>query len=317
MERVIGKQYRSYWMGISMSFIILFHLVYQRGTSDAFFRFLKMLFLQGEMGVNIFFFLSAYGLCHSFRTNSIGKFYWKRVKRLYPMYLLFLIGILLFRIEYRSAYFEWSFFLNRIFGLTVFGTPNELTGDAWYMSACIILYAIFPLLYKGIDKLASKGWQWVFLLIMVLTLVYYIPGTHLLVMGMFHARFQVIALGIATYFYLNSKAPNSLLKLYACTASLSLLTYNDCSFYFFIPLILWAFDKATIRFPLFNTMSFIGQHSLEIYLAQVFGLQVLFDNGEGNYYLDAFMGLMVTACLSVVLYYFQEYFLKVFPIVKR
>ena len=80
MDKVFGINFRSYWMGISICMVMLLHIVMYRSSDEFLFRTLKMLFLQGDAGVNVFFFLSAYGLCHSLENNSINKYYRNRRK---------------------------------------------------------------------------------------------------------------------------------------------------------------------------------------------------------------------------------------------
>lgn len=307
MERVLGKCSRKYWMGISIFAVIMLHIVYERQTSDLFFKFLKMTFLQGDMGVNIFFFLSSYGLCCSFDGHSLSRFYWNRIKRVYPVYLVFIFGIMVWRMQYKGCAFEITYILERLSGCNVLRHEPFLEGDAWYMSALIILYVTFPLLYKGVNILAKIGWQWIYMLVVLITILYYIPITGTVMAGAFHARLHIILLGMSTYFL---KMEKDLLKLYVGTACLSLLTYNDCSFYFYIPLILYGVDKTNLKMPMFSLFSFLGEHSLELYLAQVFGLQVLFLHLHNNYYLDVFVCLLVTAILSFIFYMIQSVFLQ-------
>lgn len=66
---------KQFLMGIAITFVWLYHL---RCTchhlGDPLF---KPLFI----GVDIFLFLSAYGLCFSYNKNSLGQFYKNRIKR--------------------------------------------------------------------------------------------------------------------------------------------------------------------------------------------------------------------------------------------
>ena len=49
----------------------------------------------GFLGVGIFLFLSAYGLCKSIEKNAVVLFYKHRVERVVPMYLIMGVGICL------------------------------------------------------------------------------------------------------------------------------------------------------------------------------------------------------------------------------
>lgn len=302
MDRVFGVQYRSYWMGISICLVMLLHIVMYRSSDDFLFRTLKMLFVQGDAGVNVFFFLSAYGLCHSYENNPIRKYYRNRIARIYPMYLLYIVGLYMYRgnpIDYKSLFLDLT-------GLKVF-CWDERPGDAWYMSAIIITYLCFPLLYALMAKPIMRKWKAVFFVIIIITFIYYTPGMHSIFLGMFHARLHVILLGIASYFIIKEKQESTLITLYSSVAALSLFFYNDCSFYFYIPLVLWSCDRLIITHPCFKLFSFIGRHSLEIYLAQVLTLQVLLAKTCGNYYLDVLLCLLFTIPLACLLHFAHKY----------
>jgi len=72
---------RSYLMGIAMLFVIVYHLfcwVFNPiGVCNI-----------GYVGVDIFLFLSGFGLAHSFERNSLIDFYINRLKRIYSIYFI-------------------------------------------------------------------------------------------------------------------------------------------------------------------------------------------------------------------------------------
>lgn len=196
MKNILSKEYRQYWMGIAITSVIMLHIVYDRQTSDYVFKFIKMAFLQGDMGVNIFFFLSAYGLCHSYENNSLIKFYKKRFKRLFPIYIIFLIGIMIYQI---GLTLDFKYLVFNLTGLNMFPIiGNSNLTNAWFIPAIILLYIFFPILYK----LTKKFKRVLFHIIIAITIIYYIPHCHNIILGMFHARFQTIILAIATYIYI-------------------------------------------------------------------------------------------------------------------
>lgn len=307
MNRILGKNYRNYWMGIAITAVMMLHLVYDRQTSDYIFKIIKMIFLQGDMGVNIFFFLSTYGLCHSYENNKLKTFYKNRFKRLFPIYFIFLFGIMMYQI---GLMVNIKFLLYNILGLNMFPILGNIKlSSAWFIPAIILIYALFPILYNLTRKACDKGL--VFHIILILTVFYYMPNSHFYILGMFHARFHIIILGIATYFYLKENNTRYLLSLYTYTAVLTLFTYNDCSFYFYIPLILYCIDSLNFQLPHFTFFSFIGKYSLEIYLAQFFSLQILFLEMDGNYYFDAIICLTITGCLAYGFHLCQKTFWRI------
>lgn len=72
-------------MGFAIVWIILFHFK----AFDAV-PILGEIFRIGELGVDIFLLVSAFGLCHSInKTKSIKQFYAKRLIRIFPTWLFF------------------------------------------------------------------------------------------------------------------------------------------------------------------------------------------------------------------------------------
>ena len=85
------SKFRAEHMGLAMVFIVLFHVGLPR--SDAFFGLRRM----GNIGVDIFMFLSGIGLWYSWvksqthRTGFIRRwcsFYWRRLLRVYPAWVV-------------------------------------------------------------------------------------------------------------------------------------------------------------------------------------------------------------------------------------
>lgn len=70
MESIVGKHARYYWMGIAMLWIVVFHWMTPicniETISSTVRQTLLRIFGSGYVGVDIFLFLSSYGLCYSF-----------------------------------------------------------------------------------------------------------------------------------------------------------------------------------------------------------------------------------------------------------
>jgi len=118
----------------------------------------------GHFGVQIFIFLSAYGLAKSHweDESSWASFMWSRIRKLYPMF-----GLVLLFWTLLAAMHEGFFSLVREAGLgillTVAGistlTPGHafpVVGPWWFIPFIMQFYAIWPLL----ARLGKKyGWQ--------------------------------------------------------------------------------------------------------------------------------------------------------------
>ena len=93
MEKsVLSNNSRQWWMGFSMIWIILFHLWTLEGGVKNYveINFFDFFFSKGYLGVDIFFFLSAYGCACSFSNNSWKRFYKNRILRLFPVYAIYI-----------------------------------------------------------------------------------------------------------------------------------------------------------------------------------------------------------------------------------
>lgn len=78
------SKYRMPVMGISMVSIMLYH---ENWIADGiFFEWVRML---GYIGVEVFLFISGFGIAHSLAKNSLGRYYKNRIIRLMPACILF------------------------------------------------------------------------------------------------------------------------------------------------------------------------------------------------------------------------------------
>jgi peptidoglycan/LPS O-acetylase OafA/YrhL len=146
---------RTIIMGFATLLVVLFHSYYREiGTV------LNIICKTGEVGVDIFLFVSAIGLFFSFTKNSnVKEFYKKRLIRILPS--IFII---------RTIYYLFSgvdilTYLERITLISLFIDGSR---DLWFFTLIIILYFLYPLLYKVIDRKGIKG----LLLLLLITYVF-------------------------------------------------------------------------------------------------------------------------------------------------
>lgn len=138
--------YRGCIMGIAALLVMFHHLTFKPDGSifaDAY-MFVRHL---GAMGVDIFLFVSGFGLSFSLsKDNNATNFYKKRIARIIPSYvvimvLYYIISALLF------GKFNVTNFLLEIFTVRFWIDG----GGFWYVSAAVLLYILFPVLYKCIS----------------------------------------------------------------------------------------------------------------------------------------------------------------------
>ncbi|MBQ8701282.1 MAG: acyltransferase [Prevotella sp.] len=200
MNYALLSKYRGELMGAAMLFVILFHVWLPK--SHMFYSLHKC----GNVGVDMFLFLSGIGLWFSWTKDSkpstlnskLLSFYRRRLLRIYPAWLI--IAALYYIPNYLNApnggyspdipnlianiAVGWSFW--RIDDLTF-----------WFVPAIMMLYVFAPFYMMLIQK--NEQWRWlpvVFLVWMVM--VQYMPPVHAAVghVEIFWSRIPIFLLGI-------------------------------------------------------------------------------------------------------------------------
>lgn len=115
--------------GFSIIYIICFH----SGFSP--------LFGRGFIGVDVFLFLSAFGLCFSLEKHNLQKFYLRRLNRIYPLFVI--SNLLKWVIERLQGVRTglWDSICD-ISGITFLGIGG--THLLWFIPSLMILYILTP-----------------------------------------------------------------------------------------------------------------------------------------------------------------------------
>lgn len=144
------SKYRSELMGIASIWVALYHF-----TSTLSANVLHYVSMTGYGGVDIFLFLSGFGLTYGYRHHSVGSFYWRRFIRLYPTYLVFLlIDYLLHRLSHQPC--SLTDVLRCSTGIGYFFPHIGWPESDWYISFMYVLYLIFPL-WMWLCKTSSES----------------------------------------------------------------------------------------------------------------------------------------------------------------
>lgn len=305
-ECVLSHNSRKWWMGFSMIWIILFHLWLMKGGVKSYcdIDFLDFFFRKGELGVDIFFFLSMYGCACSYCKNSLKKFYLNRFLRLFPIYPLYTIILIITFVQFYGQPF-WQVFVGQITGLSTF-TFSHFRIE-WYIPALILVYALFPLLYK-LSKLLQGNIYFYCVTILIFSLFVFVIDR--IFIPLFAYRIPIIIIGTVTFFLLEKNESQKLLVYYLSAAAISFLMINNiilsCSL--IVPLLLLAFSKSGVILPFNSFFSFIGKHSLEIYLAQNLALDHFMGNTSfQNPFIKFPLCILIIIIGSCTLYYIQSF----------
>ena len=104
LNSLISKN-RQALTGISIIAILLYHAYVWITPQD---NNLLKLFTYGYAGVDIFMFLSGWGLCFSYSKNRISSFYFRRFIRIFPLTILSGLIVSLFVYRYGGAITCWD-----------------------------------------------------------------------------------------------------------------------------------------------------------------------------------------------------------------
>ena len=258
-------------MGVATLLILLCHAAPNGVTLPLFF---DKLFGLGNIGVDVFFFLSGVGLFFSIKKRKISFFRWyiRRYKRILIPYFIIAIP------WYGSrVFFTDDTIVNFVLNLTTVSFWLEHKG-AWFVAALVPLYLVSPFFYKLVNN--GQGIIFLFLVILICTFCdKIIPsyGVFLNVNFVLH-RLPCFFIGLFSGSYiLNKKKINffsflisvlCLIILLKCMHSVNLISegYIWPSIFILIPFcccIFNNFKKVGVFFVL------LGKISLESYLMNI------------------------------------------------
>lgn len=171
-------------MGVAMLMVIAYHFALHFGLYHS------PLIVRGDIGVDIFFFLSGYGCCFSASKHSSRVFYTNRIKRIMPIYLI--IGTLTIFANYVFLNQDLSTIdIYRIFCISFF-THDDLS--VWYIHASLLFYLFTPFIIEMFNKCGFKIYYYLTLCLVVviyLCIYFHHPNINLMLY-----RFVSYLLGI-------------------------------------------------------------------------------------------------------------------------
>ena len=146
------SRFRAEQMGAAMLFVILFHVALDRG--DPFYGLRRC----GNVGVDIFLFLSGVGLWFAWtKTPSVSHFYRRRLIRILPTWLI--CSTAFYLRDYLGARRFSKDIVDLIGDITInwdFWLHDELT--FWYVPAIMALYLVAPWYMRLIERYPTYRW---------------------------------------------------------------------------------------------------------------------------------------------------------------
>lgn len=271
LNRLSAK--RSIIMGIAMLWIVFFHSSISTDNMPIL-HYLKQM---GDIGVDIFLFVSGIGIYYSLQKHeSIKSYLISRLSRILPAFLLintfwFIIHDL---IVYKTGLIN---FVKNITTLSFWLDGNLTT---WYLSSILVLQLVAPLLIKLLNRWESR--VCILICIFVLCIVFFIRFTqfnevigHLLI-WICRIPIYVVGLWCGKYVQNNKSLRLPVPVLAVIAAGCVIITLGTLGFLpIYIPFVIkyiayWPLSIIlTVLFtfiPNMRVLTWIGMHSLEIYL---------------------------------------------------
>lgn len=153
----IDQEHTNQLKGLAILMVIFSHIGYFLDSSD---EFLYPLSVAGGVGVNMFLFLSGFGLTASALKShhSVLGFYLKRLKRIFiPMWtvvsLFFVLDILILKINYPLSTIIQTF----LGFFPVADIYTSFNSPLWYFTLILFYYLIFPLVFYRYAPILSAA----------------------------------------------------------------------------------------------------------------------------------------------------------------
>ena len=250
---------RQLLMGGSIILILLYHaFCWIPPEKENYFKVFKY----GYIGVDIFLYLSGFGLCYSYTKQSILNFYIRRIIRIFPLYIIsgtILSSIFIILGEHISA---WDFFCN-ISTLSYYHVGGTYWN--WYIPAIVLLYFLFPLFIILYKKYGTVLYVITNMAVIISIGCFSIPWQYECLI----TRIPIFALGILSFLYRSDKYTLNILFFLTFTLFVITCSYNLSVFYqtaTFCPLLLiltFHFNNV-IKYP--KLCDFFGRHTFEFFL---------------------------------------------------
>lgn len=185
------SRFRAEQMGAAMLFVILFHVALDRG--DPFYGLRRC----GNVGVDIFLFLSGVGLWFSWvKTPDVLRFYRRRLLRIVPTWIV--VATAFYLPDYLGARRFSHSIVDLIGDITInwdFWLQDELT--FWYVPAIMALYLVAPWYMRLVQSRPVYRWLPLLMVIWCVMVQWVLPIHHAVGhIEIFWSRVPIFFIGI-------------------------------------------------------------------------------------------------------------------------
>lgn len=219
VDRVLEK--RAQLMALAIIFVVIYHYKCWIG---GFPWYIGSILKFGYIGVDIFFFLSGFGLACSFQKNSIRQFYKNRAIKVLPCYFLYGV-ILLLNTAFLGGTFTW---LDVLYKFSTLEYTFRHEGIDWFVSAILQLYLLFPLIFLFVKKVRLVAVMATFIVVYAITVIHDFHWTHLAMLQ----RLPMFVMGVYCYVFRIETKKIYLLVLFSFVCFLALCMFDDGKFVF-------------------------------------------------------------------------------------
>ncbi len=151
--------------GVATLLLLLHHLFYCNPEYGA---GLHLAAIEGKVCVSLFVLLSGYGLAASYRPRSVWHWYRSRFAKLYLNYwFIMLIFVPISWLAFGNTVYTvfpgcgeraWLKLISQIFGTQMYYGGGGFNPTWWFMSAILVLYALFPLFHRVAEASCVNKW---------------------------------------------------------------------------------------------------------------------------------------------------------------
>lgn len=334
------SKYRTELMGIATLWILLYHYVTIMNVD-----ILHYISFEGYLGVDMFLFLSGFGLTIGYKKHSLKNFYKRRFLRIYIVYFAYLFAF--FWIDHNYNLYAIIYLIKKLSGLGFFFENIGFPMPPWYIPTIAVLYLLFPLWMwwnRNININKTRQLHLNTLIIIIIGILL----TSIIILGrkgpmllLATARIPIFILGsmFGFYFLWQKAISHNMLKqiivfsLFFYFITLLLIDFKDVPYLWRNGLLWFPFTFATLgilfiiafvleKIPsIFNIFfHYVGQLSLEIYIWSCFLLSYGFEGLTHecqqrpyfSFLLITFLSIVVSKIFQMSLLYIESIISKIF-----